>query len=89
MSKTIKEAIAELDKFVEVYEKDYDEWDSTYWQNGFEEVKDMLKDVPEEQYEVVSDYCVAYDPSGETYVNAIAYIDEGKPKLWFWVRENR
>lgn len=89
MSKTIQQAIKDLDKFVEVYERDYEEWDSTYWKNGLQEVKDILKDVPDSDYDVVSDHCVADDPSGETYVNAIAYIEDGKPKLWYWVRENR
>lgn len=89
MSKTMNEAIDELNNFRSVYERDYEEWDKVYWGKGLEEVSDILKDVPKEDYEVVSDLCVADDPSGETYVNAVAYTENGKPKLWLWVRENR
>lgn len=89
MSKTILEAIKEIDVMSDLYEADYAKWDKEYYEKGIEGVEDLLKEVPEDEYDYRGEWCVAEDPSGETYINAIAYIEDGKPKIWQWVRENR
>lgn len=87
MTKTLKQALSELDEMVAVYERDYDEWDEKYYQNGLEDVGDFLKDV-EGNYEYIGGMEVAEDPAGEVYLNMISYVDDnGDAKLWFWVRD--
>ena len=86
MSKTIQEAITELNEMVKVYGRSYEEWDKKYYQNGIEDPGDILKDVTD-PYEYNGEWEVSEDPSGEVYLNAIAYIEDGEPKLWIWVKD--
>ena len=86
MTKTILEAIAELEEMVIVYERSYDEWDKKYWQNGLEDPGDFLKDVTD-PYDYLGEWEVSEDPSGEVYINAIAYLEDGKPRLWLWAKD--
>ena len=89
MTKSIFDAIKEMDAFSDLYEEDYGKWDETYYENGIQSIGDILKDVPDDQYAYKGEWCVADDPSGETYINAVAYIEDGKPKIWQWTRDNR
>ncbi|MDI9934729.1 hypothetical protein QM806_04570 [Rhodococcus sp. IEGM 1351] len=86
---TIKEAIEQLDKMSDIYEEDYEKWDAEYYEKGITGVADILKNVSDDEYAYRGEWCVADDPSGETYINPVAYIEDGKPKIWQWVRENR
>lgn len=89
MSKSILQAIDEATAFSKMYEEDYGKWEETYYQKGIEDLSKLFNDVDEKEFDAVFDDCVADDPSGETYINSIAYLRDNEPTLWYWVRENR
>lgn len=88
MSKTVQEMIPELDAFRELKESDYEAWDAKYWNNGIEEPVDLLKDVDRESFLYTAEE-VSEDPAGETMVYVISYVEDGKPKQWYWEYDNR